>query len=369
MSKKDQDGDIKEFSADELLAELRARERGPKLSVAVVAMSMDKSVKQTTLAGYSTQELTKELRNQQKVIYGIDDRMDYYQIPAEQVEVKHSANGVACLVDMADLDDNGDGTSTMRTVSFKNAQQLCDGEIFANQPTKPFCSGFLVGKQLLATAGHCIDGNNLTRTRFVFGFRMTNFNTPIVTIPNSDIYSATAIVARRLESDGADYAVVKLDRPTTGRTILPLRRTGKIDNNESVYVIGHPSGLPLKFAPDARVRGNDKAEFFVANLDTYGGNSGSPVFNEDTHVVEGILVRGETDFVLNGTCRVSNVCPTNGCRGEDVTRTTEFANFVPEEDGQSSVASSELGERVERLETAIAKIAKTVNRIEKKMEK
>ena len=72
--------------------------------------------------------------------------------------------------------------------------------------------------------------------------------------------------------------------------------------------------------------------FFVCNLDTYGGNSGSPVFNSSTHELEGILVRGETDFIVteNG-CRKSNVCPQNDpnfvCRGEDCTRSTEFGDF------------------------------------------
>src|SRR5262249_51918318 len=84
-----------------------------------------------------------------------------------------------------------------------------------------------------------------------------------------------------------------------------------------------------KFAAGAAVRNNAPDAFFVANLDTYGGNSGSPVFNSDTHVVEGILVRGENDFVLQGTCMVSLVCPTTGCRGEDCTRTAVFAQFLP----------------------------------------
>ncbi len=94
-------------------------------------------------------------------------------------------------------------------------------------------------------------------------------------------------------------------------------------------MIGHPVGLPTKFAGEAVVRSNQQSAFFVANLDTYGGNSGSPVFNSDTHEVEGILVRGETDFVPQGGCNVSLVCPTSGCRGEDCTRTTEFSNLVP----------------------------------------
>jgi hypothetical protein len=62
--------------------------------------------------------------------------------------------------------------------------------------------------------------------------------------------------------------------------------------------------------------------YFRANLDTYGGNSGSAVFDANTGVVEGILVRGENDFVTRGSCRATNYCPANGCRGEDVTHIT-----------------------------------------------
>jgi hypothetical protein len=54
------------------------------------------------------------------------------------------------------------------------------------------------------------------------------------------------------------------------------------------------------------------------------------VFNSDTHEVEGILVRGETDFISNGSCTESLKCPNTGCRGEDCTRTTEFARLIPE---------------------------------------
>lgn len=358
---------LKSFSADELLTELRLREQAPK------GRRLDaerKTAKAQAMAEFSSKELAEALKEAQKVIYGTDDRMDFFQI--NDADVQKSVSGVASLIDMVDIEDNGDGTSTIRTVRFGDAQRLCAGERFANQPTSPFCSGFLVGKQLLATAGHCIDGNNLARTRFVFGFVMIDRNTPNVIVQNSDIYCGASIVAHRLESAGADYAVIKLDRPVTGRAVLPLRRTGKIADGRQVYVIGHPSGLPLKYAPGAIVRDNDEDAFFVANLDTYGGNSGSPVFDEETHQVEGILVRGETDFVLVGTCRVSNVCSTSGCRGEDVTRTTEFAAFIPEdgdaeETDDSDETSGGLSERVGNLESAVANIAEAVKRIERKI--
>jgi hypothetical protein len=74
--------------------------------------------------------------------------------------------------------------------------------------------------------------------------------------------------------------------------------------------MGLPSGLPLKLAGGASVSNNQPAAFVVANLDTYGDNSGSPVFNAATQEVEGILVRGENDFGQQGNCSVSLVCPT-----------------------------------------------------------
>ena len=135
--------------------------------------------------------------------------------------------------------------------------------------------------------------------------------------------------------------------------IVRLRRQGKVADDEKVYVLGHPSGLPLKYAPGAQVRGNDDPSFFVANLDTYGGNSGSPVFNERTGEVEGILVRGETDYLQVGNCRISNACPTSGCRGEDVTRASEFVEFVPQADAPQPQG---LESRVVRLEQVVDEI-------------
>ena len=81
-----------------------------------------------------------------------------------------------------------------------------------------------------------------------------------------------------------------------------------------------PSGIPLKYAPGAEIRDISKPEFFVANLDTFGGNSGSGVYDQATKELVGILVRGDTDYVLDSGCRGDNVCPSSGSLGEDVTR-------------------------------------------------
>ncbi len=93
-------------------------------------------------------------------------------------------------------------------------------------------------------------------------------------------------------------------------------------------MIGHPTGIPTKVAGGAFVRDNSNDKFFVANLDTFGGNSGSAVVNSETGVVEGILVRGENDYVTEGGCSVPQVCTMDGCRGEDVTRITNIKKLM-----------------------------------------
>jgi len=63
-------------------------------------------------------------------------------------------------------------------------------------------------------------------------------------------------------------------------------------------------------------------------------SSGSPVFNADTLKVEGLVFNGNLDFVQDGGCDRSQVCPdATGCPlWEDVVRTTEFEELVPSAD-------------------------------------
>jgi hypothetical protein len=42
------------------------------------------------------------------------------------------------------------------------------------------------------------------------------------------------------------------------------------------------------------------------------------VFDANTKELVGILVRGAQDYVADGACNRVNVCPSTGCRGEDV---------------------------------------------------
>jgi len=276
---------------------------------------------------YSSKQIHDAKKSQEKLIYGTDDRKDHYELNDEQ---KKECDSVVSLWWTSDVKDNGNGESQLQTTNFGESQNLCEDERFRDQPIGAFCSGFLVGPDLIATAGHCVKNtDDLAVTSFVFGYRMENKDQAKTTISNSDIYKGKEIVGRRQDpGNGSDWCIVRLDRPVKNSSPFQnIRKSGKIPDSARVHVIGHPVGLPLKYAGGAKVRDNHNDPYVVCNIDTYGGNSGSPVLNDDDpHEVEGILVRGDTDFEQVDNCQKSNVCPTNGCRGEDVTRATEFAN-------------------------------------------
>src|SRR5690606_11297122 len=109
----------------------------------------------------------------------------------------------------------------------------------------------------------------------------------------SQVYTGVEIVGQTLNSFD-DWMLVRLDRVVTAPGALPLeiRRDGFPGVGTPVGMIGHPSGLPMKiaFGSTTVIKKDFQSTFFEANLDAYGGNSGSPVFNQTTGIVEGIQV-------------------------------------------------------------------------------
>ena len=84
---------LKKYSIIELLTELRA----PKFD----DTNMD-------LKNADSKIIVKELRDQQKVIYGTDDRVDLFQI--NDPIILGRADGVVALFDQGDIIDNGNST-------------------------------------------------------------------------------------------------------------------------------------------------------------------------------------------------------------------------------------------------------------------
>jgi V8-like Glu-specific endopeptidase len=126
-----------------------------------------------------------------------------------------------------------------------------------------------------------------------------------------------------------DWELVKLDRKVKGQMIATLSKKD-IFFDQSIYVIGHPVGLPLKYAPGARV-GDIRGSYFTADLDVYSDNAGSPVFCSETHDVIGMVVRGDSrDFRWTGKGFMSVIYPNPviTSKGAQCTRVSEFINIV-----------------------------------------
>ncbi|MEX0268175.1 serine protease [Leptolyngbyaceae cyanobacterium UHCC 1019] len=262
---------------------------------------------------------------------------------------------------------NGDGSFSWRIGQFTQVPDpeaqdpesappvdLCPTEQFYGQPTLSIGSGFLVAPDIVATAAHCIYVANEKESKlgserknlcFVFGFQMQDGNR-LQSPENFEIYEAAYVIDypsydvsyRNGNPKGkdTDWALVKLNKPVSNHPIVSIRHTGKVPDKQPLHIIGHPVGLPLKCANNAKVQNNNPTghpeadkTFFINNLDGFGGNSGSPVFNSQTHVVEGINVAGPSDFKKlrenSKECVRINWRPDS--KGlQNCTRTTEFAS-------------------------------------------
>jgi V8-like Glu-specific endopeptidase len=257
------------------------------------------------------------------VIYGEDNRKDVFE-STDSALVELSKSTAAMISSERLKSINGDVVISAQTLESRG---ICAKERFSKQISAANCSGFLVAPNILVTAGHCIKSEYDCATyKWVFDFKVDHSDQGEVQVPKTSIYSCKKIISRSLDQMSKDdYAVIELDKKVLDRRPLAFRKSGKISKGTPLAVIGHPTGLPTKIADGAKVR-SLSTKFFVANLDTYGGNSGSAVFNTQTSEVEGILVRGENDYVPDSQlgCQVSNVCANESCRGEDVTFITNI---------------------------------------------
>jgi hypothetical protein len=305
---------LKSFGENKLQAELNARAEG-------------RYTKDSELGKYDSGLIADAIMQMQS-IYGNDDRKDWFETPATYAG---QISGVALVVpDRSVMIDNG--TAQLLSKPLGDALKLCTSEKFRLQPSVlsndgSICSGALIGKRLVVTAKHCIDPRRLRETAFLFDFKMLNVNS-VATVSADSIYWG-----RSVDYDAvADWALVTIDRDVDPRRfVFPIRRQGKIPDASLVYVIGYPSGIPVKFADGATVKDNSQEAFFKADLDTLSGNSGSPVFSGvgNSFQLEGVLVAGGPSYENVNGCRIAYRCPAVGCDGEISVRATKFADKVP----------------------------------------
>lgn len=270
----------------------------------------------------------------QKVIYGQDDRLNYGDATSKQQKLADSTAGMVNQRKLQFL-ANGDVSfqkelfgDTYMGNQFENGP-VCREEPFREQYTLPSCTGFLVAPDILATAAHCVSRDRSCEEElWLFGLDEKTMAQD--RLGADHVYRCSEIIERgdRIK----DYALIKLDREVVGRDALKLSQR-EVTRETPLMVIGHPSGLPLKVSPHGRIFSLSRFTF-RAGLDSYAGNSGSPVFDRITNEVVGILSRGADDYVYDRSvgCMRSNICQsdfTQGpeCFGETVTSIEVLSSF------------------------------------------
>ena len=150
-------------------------------------------------------------------------------------------------------------------------------------------------------------------------------NANLKNISKDDIYYPQEVTKKNEEMDAVVFSV---DR-NFNRPILEWEKSTAIHKEKNeIYSIGYPNGLPIKVALNASITENENYFYYYTSLDSFQGNSGSPVFNFYTNKVIGVLVSGEIDYRFNGSCYEIPSCAYPYCKGEKVMRMEEIVrNF------------------------------------------
>lgn len=172
---------------------------------------------------------------------------------------------------------------------------------YAGQLSLTIGTGFLVGENKLMTALHILAGHEQDVV-YVFDFHTdVHGKDPI---PSQVLAIAGKSMVYSAEHDVALVTLDVSDHQLSDRAYLRFpKRNANPSPNAPLYAVGYPQGLPVKLAMIGQVVGHRTASTFSTNLDTFHGNSGSPVLNLNTNLVEGMLVRGYPDLdYASGPC-------------------------------------------------------------------
>jgi hypothetical protein len=283
------------------------------------------------------------------LVHGTDDRTEYFDASAgarerlEQSAValmpKHSLQGHRLSPEVQ---------------SWADADGLCPGERFGDQPAAAFCSGVLVDWDLVLTAGHCVRALGLHDMAAVFGYYYAGAGE--LDIGEGDVLDTAEIVAEALDSQGSeprrDYAFLRLSRPVGApRRPVGISRHTPLGSGAPLLVLSTPGGVPFKADSGARVEDprSELLDYFTADTDTSHGSSGGGAFDDHLMLV-GVLARGGEDFVATDQgCLTTVSIPEPKPSEEQFSYATSVLAALCESNPQSSLCRADCGDPCEAL--------------------
>ena len=220
------------------------------------------------------------------------------------------------------------GDIGLASMTLQDYADVCTSEPFWDQPVPGDCTAFLVGEDLIATAGHCVAAGSCFNTFFAFGFRMEGPSNLRSRLPADDVYACDQVITRA-NTNAQDYALVRLDRPVVGHTPMPIRRSGMVSNGTPLLVASHPMGLPLKISTNATVRRTARPTTSKPTWMSPRAAAARPGQRQHGRG-RGHPGARQRRLHLGCGCYVSNTCSNGGCPWwEEATRISFIASDIP----------------------------------------
>ncbi len=283
----------------------------------------------------------------QSIVYGQNDLTNVNEAASSMQEVSASVAGMVqrsrIMKDMKAGSATGDPINNRYRVytspiehfaKSRNSLPMCQNQI-SNLGAAVNCTGFLVGKDLLLTAGHCLSKSNRIESttykcrtyEWIFGLEKEESFRDYdgLYIRDENRFKCREVIAFQ-NSGTSDYALIRLDREVSGRRALKLTSSANLKLNDPIYTIGFPYGSPMKVTPNGKyVSSVSSSDFFNTKIDTFPSFSGAPILNQRTNEVVGIHVNGLTNPLedVGGCMDFSRRCENENDCGESQAQSIE----------------------------------------------
>jgi len=250
------------------------------------------------------------MNNAAAALFESDDRADIATI--ENTQIQELGRSVPALILKKDLKKNKDGSFQSLGKDLVEDLLFCEDQKFAlTQKAVAACTAFYLGDNRVATAGHCFAKDRASDYYLVFDYKADSRGVMTKTIAAKNVYALKKKLIKKVfkENSGPmqDFAIAETKRPILNRSAVVLSSEGRVKIGTPLFTLGYPLGQPLKYQPGSVVtRVDPYRNSFEHQLDTFAGNSGSPIFNAHTNEVVGIHVRSSSGSWQNNPEQACN---------------------------------------------------------------